>query len=117
MSAVQRGIGGQLLSRRSSGITSRPESRRNCPDRRNLSLQSGRRRWCWPRHDGSQLVDVEVTSCRFAGLVVRSVGRHDRSLNALRACGAWGLRMGVQAKWDGQACCRHRKHAYLLLLL
>ena len=43
MRSVQREIWGQLLSRRSSDITSRPETRRACPDRRTCVLLSARR--------------------------------------------------------------------------
>ena len=42
MRSRQRGIGGQLLSRCSSAIMSRPESRRGCPDCRNLIMLSAR---------------------------------------------------------------------------
>jgi len=104
MGPVQRGIGGQLLSRRSSAIMSRPESRRGCPDRRELNMLSARRCWRPSRHGSSQMVDDEVTSCRFAGLVVRSVGRHVRSLIAHRACGAWVMRLEVQPSQDGHPC-------------
>ena len=117
MRSVQRGIGDQLLSRRSSAITSRPDSGRSCPDRRDLNMLPARRRLCWLRHDRSQLVDVEATSCRFARLVVRSAGRHGRSLIAHRACGMWVQRMGVEPHWDGQACRRIPKHEFTQLTL
>ena len=101
MRSVQREIWGQLLSRRSSAITSRPETRRACPDRRTCVLLSARRTLCSPRHDRSQLVDVETTSCHFARLVVHSVGPRDRRLSAQRACGAQVFRLEVSSMWDG----------------
>ena len=117
MGPVQRGIGGQLLSRRSSAIMSRPESRRGCPDRRELNMLSARRCWRPSRHGSSQMVDDEVTSCRFAGLVVRSVGRHVRSLIAHRACGAWVMRLEVQPSQDGHPCRPNPKTLFNLLTL
>ena len=101
MRSVQRGIGDQLLSRRSSSITSRPETRRACPDRRTCVLLSARRTLCSPRHDRSQLVDVETTSCHFARLIVHSVGPRGRRLSAQRACGAQAYRLEVSSMWDG----------------
>ena len=107
------------MSRRSSAITSRPDSGRSCPDRRDLCehaactatfvlaatrpLSAGRRR-------GHELP-------RFARLVVRSAGRHGRSLIAHRACGMWVQRMGVEPHWDGQACRRIPKHEFTQLTL
>ena len=102
MRSVQREIWGQLLSRRSSAITSRPETRRACPDRRTCVLLSARRTLCSPRHDRSQLVDVETTSCHFARLIVHSVGPRGRRLSAQRACGSQGFRLEVSSMWDSE---------------
>ena len=96
MRSVQREIWGQLLSRRSSDITSRPETRRLDLCRRTCVSHSHRRHSCRWQHDRSQVVDFDTTSCHFACLIDPTVARNVRSRRAIGACGVEVSRLEVQ---------------------